>query len=88
MIAGLPEIRLLSNEAVSKLAGLAPLAQDSGEHQGKLPILGGRSNVRAILFVFAGVVRRYDAYFAAFHQRLARQINPRKSFASLWHTSC
>jgi transposase len=78
LMAEMPEIGLLSNKAVSKLAGLAPLARDSGKHQGKRPIRGGRSNVRAILFVVAGVVRRYDADFAAFHQRLAAAGKPKK----------
>lgn len=78
LMAEMPEIGLLSNKAVSKLAGLAPLARDSGKHQGKRPIRGGRSNVRAILFVVAAVVRRYDADFAAFHQRLAAAGKPKK----------
>jgi transposase len=78
LMAEMPEIGLLSNKAVSKLAGLAPLARDSGKHQGKRPIRGGRSNVRAILFVVASVVRRYDADFAAFYQRLAAAGKPKK----------
>jgi transposase len=78
LMAEMPEIGTASNKAVSKLAGLAPLARDSGKHQGKRPIRGGRSNVRAILFVVAGVVRRYDSDFAAFHQRLAAAGKPKK----------
>jgi len=33
------------------------LARDSGKSQGKRPVRGGRREVRAILFVVAGVVR-------------------------------
>lgn len=78
LMAEMPEIGTLSNKAVSKLAGLAPLARDSGKHQGKRSVRGGRREVRAILFVVAGVVRRYDLDFAAFHQRLSAGGKPKK----------
>src|SRR5882724_7435623 len=60
------------------LLSMAPLARDSGKHQGKRMVRGGRRDVRAILFVVAGVVRRYDADFAAFHQRLTAAGKPKK----------
>lgn len=78
ILAELPEIGTLSNKAVSKLAGLAPLAKDSGKKAGKRPVRGGRRNVRAILFVVAGVVRRHDPDFAAFDQRLRAAGKPKK----------
>jgi transposase len=82
LMAELPEIGTLSNKAVSKLAGLAPLAQDSGKKQGKRPVRGGRREVRDVLFGVAGVVRLYHPEFAAFHQRLSAAGKPKKSFAS------
>lgn len=78
LMAEMPEIGTASNKAVSKLAGLAPLAQDSGKSQGKRMVRGGRSNVRAILFVVADVVRRYNADFAAFAERLRAAGKPKK----------
>jgi transposase len=78
LMAEMPEIGTASNKAVSKLAGLAPLARDSGKHQGKRLVRGGRRDVRAILFVVAGVVRRYDPDFAAFQQRLSAAGKPKK----------
>lgn len=78
LMAEMPEIGTLSNKAASKLAGLAPLARDSGTIQGKRPVRGGRAGVRAILFVVASVVRRYDADFAAFDQRLNAAGKPKK----------
>jgi transposase len=71
LMAEMPEIGMLSNKAVAKLAGLAPLACDSGQRQGKRSVRGGRRAVRDILFVVAGVVRRYHPDFAAFHERLS-----------------
>lgn len=70
VMAEMPEIGTLSNKAVSKLAGLAPLARDSGKFQGKRVTRGGRANLRNILFVIAENVRRHNPVFAAFHKRL------------------
>jgi transposase len=70
VLAELPEIGTLSNKAAAKLAGVAPLARDSGKRAGKRAVRGGRSGVRSVLFVVAEVVRRHDPDFAAFHRRL------------------
>ena len=78
LMADLPEIGTLSNKAVAKLAGLAPIARDSGKRTGKRPVRGGRTNVRSILFVVADVVRRYDTDFVAFHKRLSDAGKPKK----------
>lgn len=77
LMAEMPEIGTVSNKAVAKLAGLAPIARDSGQRQGKRPIRGGRANVRSILVVVAGVVARHDPDLAAFHQRLTLAGKPK-----------
>ena len=78
LMAEMPEIGSLSNKAISKLAGLAPLARDSGKHEGKRPVRGGRRSIRGVLFVVSSVVRRYDPDFAAFHKRLTAAGKPKK----------
>jgi transposase len=78
LFAELPEIGALSNKTVSKLAGVAPLANDSGKHQGKRSVRGGRAPVREILFIVASVVGRYEPDFVAFRQRLADAGKPPK----------
>jgi transposase len=78
LMAEMPEIGTLSNKAAAKLAGLAPLARDSGKSNGKRPIRGGRSGIRSILFVVAEIVRRYDPDFADFHKRLSAAGKPNK----------
>lgn len=70
VMAEMPEIGTVPNKAVSKLAGLAPLAKDSGKSQGKRVTRGGRANLRNILFVIVENVRRHNPDFAAFHKRL------------------
>jgi transposase len=78
LMAELPEIGTLSNKAIAKLAGLAPLARDSGKRNGRRPVRGGRPSVRSILFVVAEIVRRHNADFAAFHKRLRDAGKPKK----------
>ena len=74
----MPEIGALSNKSISKLAGVAPLANDSGQHQGKRAVRGGRASVREILFIVASVVGRYEPDFIAFQQRLRAAGKPPK----------
>jgi transposase len=78
LMAEMPEIGTLSNKTVSKLAGVAPLANDSGQFQGKRKVRGGRPAVRQILFIVASVVGRHEPDFIAFQQRLSAAGKPRK----------
>ena len=78
LMAQLPEIGTLSGKAAAKLAGLAPIARDSGAHHGKRPVRGGREGVRSILFIVASVVRRHEADFQAFSDRLQNAGKPKK----------
>ena len=77
MMAELPEIGLVSNKAIAKLAGLAPIANDSGKRQGHRPVRGGRAGPRAILFLVARIVATYDEHFKAFQQRLQNAGKPK-----------
>ncbi|HYI30027.1 MAG TPA: IS110 family transposase [Bradyrhizobium sp.] len=70
LFAELPEIGIYSNKAVVKLAGLAPLANDSGAKTGQRHIRGGRAGIRSILFLVADIARRFDPSLADFHRRL------------------
>jgi transposase len=78
LMAEMPEIGALSNKTISKLAGVAPLANDSGQYQGKRRARGGRPAVRQILFIVASVVGRHEPDFVAFQQRLRSAGKPPK----------
>lgn len=78
IMAEMPEIGTVSNGAASKLAGVAPMAKDSGKSHGKRVTRGGRANLRNILFVVAENVRRHNPVFAAFHERLTKAGKPKK----------
>lgn len=70
LVADLPEIGTYSNKAIAKLAGLAPIADDSGKRRGKRPVRGGRAGVRSILFLVAAIAARYDQGLREFRNRL------------------
>ena len=73
LMADLREIGTLSNRAISKLVGVAPLADDSGKRQGKRSIRGGRASVRNVLFLIAGHLARFEPDFIAFKLRLEQK---------------
>jgi transposase len=70
LMADLPELGVLSNRAIAKLVGLAPLADDSGKRSGIRKTRGGRTSVRIILFLVADIARKYDQSLADFRKRL------------------
>lgn len=78
LMADMPEIGTLSNKAVGKLAGLAPLARDSGKTTRRRSVRGGRESIRSILYMVAQVVRRHDPDFAAKYERLRKEGKPVK----------
>lgn len=77
LMAQLPEIGIYDNKAIAKLAGLAPIARDSGAKSGRRSIRGGRSDVRSILYLVADIARRYDQGLGDFHKRLTAQGKPK-----------
>jgi transposase len=71
------EIGIYSNKAITKLSGLAPLADDSGTRRGKRHVRGGRESVRSILFLVAEIARRFDPSLAQFHRKLSQAGKPK-----------
>ena len=45
MLAMCPELGQLNRREIAKLAGVAPLARDSGTHRGRRSVWGGRSEL-------------------------------------------
>jgi transposase len=78
LMAELPEIGMLSNKKISKLVGVAPLADDSGKHKGQRRIQGGRHGVRDILYIVVTCVSRHNQDFSAFKERLTQAGKPKK----------
>lgn len=70
LIACLAELGTCSRRQIAMLAGLAPVADDSGERNGIRVIWGGRPAVRRILYLAAVTAARHDSAMKAFFQRL------------------
>ena len=78
LLAEMPELGQLQRRAVAALAGLAPLARDSGKRSGKRFIGGGRASVRAVLYIAALQASRYCPTFSTFRKRLQNAGKPTK----------
>lgn len=72
LLGEMPELGKLNRKQVAKLAGLAPLNDDSGLHHGRAYIRGGRQAVRNALYMSAMVAVQRDRYFEDFHDRLVK----------------
>ena len=67
---GMPELGACTAKAASLLAGLAPLACDSGRTTGERHIRGGRGHVRTSLYFAAIAAARFNPDLAPFYKRL------------------
>jgi transposase len=78
LLANLPELGHLSRREIAALVGVAPLNRDSGTMSGKRTIWGGRSTVRATLYMSALVGTRYNSVLKTFYLRLLAAGKPKK----------
>ena len=78
LLAELPELGTLGRRQIAALAGLAPVAHDSGQHRGTRHIRGGRGTVRAALYMAAWIGSRWNPTLKDIYQRLRAAGKPRK----------
>jgi transposase len=78
LIALLSEFGSLTGKQIAMLAGLAPIADDSGKRQGVRVVWGGRVRVRRAFYLAALSAARYNAGLCSFHKRLIAQGKPPK----------
>ncbi len=78
LIAELPELGSLDRRKIAALAGVAPFNRDSGTWRGRRMIGGGRSGVRAVLYMAALVASRRNKAISAFYLRLRAAGKPAK----------
>lgn len=77
LLAELPELGTLSPKQAAALAGLAPYTRQSGKWRGKTFIAGGRSAVRAALYMGAMVAARFNPTLKAFRDMLVAKGKPK-----------
>lgn len=70
LVTKLPELGTLNRRQIAALVGVAPMNRDSGTFRGKRMTGGGRSSVRAGLFMPTLVAIRHNPLIRGFYQRL------------------
>jgi transposase len=78
LMALLPELGSLSSREIAKLAGVAPLACDSGKHKGRRFTWGGRAAARSALYMATLSAVRFEPTLKTFYQRLCAAGKPKK----------
>jgi len=70
LLALLPELGHLDRRQIAKLVGVAPMNRDSGKHQGKRTIYGGRAQMRVALYMATLSAVRWEPEIKAHYQQL------------------
>jgi len=70
LLGYLPELGLLDRKKIAALVGVAPFNRDSGQWRGKRAIWGGRSQVRAVLYMSTLSAVRSNPMIRDFYQKL------------------
>ena len=78
LLAELPELGQISGKEIAMLAGVAPLNRDSGKFRGRRTTWGGRSSVRAVLYMAAMCARRFNPVIRTFYERLVDNGRPKR----------
>jgi len=79
LIACLAELGSISAKQAGMLAGLAPIADQSGRREAARVVFGGRPRVRRILYLAALTATRLNPGMRAFYQRLRANGKPPKA---------
>ena len=78
LLADLPELGSLDRRSLAALVGVAPLNRDSGTLRGIRTTWGGRSGVRATLYMATLCATRYNPAIREFYERLVAAGKPTK----------
>ena len=78
LLAHLPELGTLNRREIAALVGVAPFNRDSGTLRGKRAVWGGRSRVRATLYMGTLSATRFNPVIRDFYQRLLAAGKPKK----------
>ena len=78
LTSALPELGQLGRRQIAKLVGVAPLANDSGQRKGPRRTWGGRSEVRAVVYMATLSAIRFNPAIKVFHSRLIAAGKPKK----------
>ena len=78
VMAAMPELGSLSGKEAAKLAGVAPIPDESGKEKKKRRIAHGRLDVRNSLYMAALVASRHNPVLRPFYAKLVAMGKPKK----------
>lgn len=78
LIADMPELGQMDEKQAASLAGLAPVARESGTWRGKSFIRGGRAHLRQALYMPALVAMRFNPDLKAKFEAMTKAGKPAK----------
>lgn len=78
LLSHLPELGKLDRKKIAALVGVAPFNRDSGPKSGKRQVKGGRTAVRAVLYMATVCAVRFNPVLNAFYSRLLQHGKPKK----------
>lgn len=78
LLANLPELGHLNRRQIAALVGVAPMNCDSGKFRGRRRVWGGRSSIRAVLYMAVMTAKRFNPVIRAFYDRLKDAGKPHK----------
>ena len=78
LVSELPELGQVNRRQIASLIGLAPFNDDSGRHQGRRAIRGGRATVRCALYMATLVAARHNERIREHYQHLRQAGKPKK----------
>jgi len=78
LLSEVPELGRLNRKEIAALVGVAPMNRDSGSHEGKRFIRGGRHKVRTVLFVSMMSAIQHHPKLKPMYQRMVAAGKPKK----------
>lgn len=72
ILSNLPEIGTLSNKQIAKLVGVAPINKDSGKVNKKRTTIGGRMEIKGVLYMATMNATKHNPILTNFYQRLVK----------------
>lgn len=78
MLCELPELGKINRRKITKLVGLAPLANQSGKRDRRRQPRGGRTRVRSVLYMATMSAVKHNPVLKAYYQKLLAKGKPPK----------
>lgn len=78
LLAWLPELGYARSQRIAALVGVAPFAEDSGQHEAPRHIRGGRKKLRNVLYMATVCARTWNPVMKRHYERLEARGKPGK----------